>query len=102
MIAEALRAAGPLVRTGGDTWHFLFAPAGLASQRPWGLARVEWRGWGGWVVAPPSHHAGGAVAAWVRDLDARLPELPAAISERLEQVGPAEPLTHLIYAQARD
>jgi hypothetical protein len=53
-------------------------------------------------VAPPSHHAGGAVAAWVRDLDARLPELPAAISERLEQVGPAEPLTHLIYAQARD
>jgi len=102
VIAEALRAAGPLVRTGGDTWHFLFAPAGLASQRPWGLARVEWRGWGGWVVAPPSHHAGGAVAAWVRDLDARLPELPAAISERLEQVGPAEPLTHLIYAQARD
>jgi hypothetical protein len=42
------------------------------------------------------------VAAWVRDLDAPLPELPAAISERLEQVGPAEPLTHLIYAQARD
>jgi hypothetical protein len=47
VIAQALRSAGPLVRTGGDTWHFLFAPAGLASQRPWGLARVEWRGWGG-------------------------------------------------------
>jgi hypothetical protein len=42
------------------------------------------------------------VAAWVRDLDARLPELPAALSEHLEQVGPAEPLTQLIYAQARD
>ena len=90
-----------LSRTGGDTWHFLFAPAGLASQRPWGLARVEWRGWGGWVVAPPSHHPGGAVAAWVRDLDTRLPELPPAIAERLEQVGPAEPLSQLVYAQAR-
>jgi hypothetical protein len=42
------------------------------------------------------------VAAWVRDLDTRLPELPAAIRERLEQVGPAEPLTQLVYAQARD
>ena len=102
VIAEALRAAGPLVRAGGDSWHFLFAPSGLASQRPWGLAGVEWRAWGGWVVAPPSHHPGGAVAAWVRDLGAPLPGLPAAVSERLEQVGPAEPLTHLIYAQARD
>jgi hypothetical protein len=102
VVAEALRSGGPLVRAGGDTWHFLFAPTGLASQRPWGLARVEWRGWGGWVVAPPSHHAAGAVTAWVRDLDAPLPELPFAIRERLEQVGPAEPLSQPIYAQARD
>ena len=94
------RSAGPLVRTGGDTWHFLFAPMGLASQRPWGLARSEWRGWGGWVVAPPSHHPGGAVAAWVFRRPAAEP--PAAIRERLEQVGPAEPLTQLVYAQARD
>jgi hypothetical protein len=84
VIAEALRAGGPLVRTGGDTWCFLFAPAGLHSQRPWGLARVEWRGWGGWVVAPPSHHPGGAVAAWVRDLETPLPVMPVAIRERLE------------------
>ena len=101
VVAQALRSAGPLVRAGGDSWHFLFAPAGLASQRPWGLARAEWRGWGGWVVAPPSHHAGGAVAAWVRDLDTPLPELPPALAERLEQVGPAEPLSQLVYAQAR-
>jgi hypothetical protein len=102
VIGEALRSAGPLVRTGGDTWHFLFAPMGLASQCPWGLARAEWRGWGGWVVAPPSHHPGGAVAAWVRDLDTPLPTLPPALAERLEQVGPAEPLSQRIYAQARD
>jgi hypothetical protein len=102
VIAAALRAGGPLVRSGGDTWHFLFAPTGLASQRPWGLARAEWRACGGWVVVPPSQHAGGAVAAWVRDLDTPLPELPFAIRERLEQVGPAEPLSQRIYAQARD
>jgi hypothetical protein len=102
VISEALRSGGPLVRAGGDTWHFLFAPTGLASQRPWGLARAEWRGWGGWVVAPPSQHAGGAVSAWVRDLDAPLPRLPFPILERLEQVGPAEPLGQRIYAQARD
>jgi hypothetical protein len=42
------------------------------------------------------------VAAWVRGLDAPLPLLPAAVAERLEQVGPAEPLTQRIYAQARD
>ena len=102
VIADALRSAGPLVRTGGDTRPFLLAPLGQAPQRPGGLAKAEWRGRGGWVVAPPTHHPGGAVAAWVRDLDTRLPELSPAIGQRLEQVGPAEPLTQLIYAQARD
>jgi hypothetical protein len=53
------------------------------------------------VVAPPSHHPGGAVAAWVRDLDTPLPQLPVTIGQRLEQVGPAEPLGQLIYAQAQ-
>jgi hypothetical protein len=102
IVAEALRADGPLVRAGGDTRHILFAPTGLASQRPWGLARAAWRGWGGWVVAPPSQHPGGAVAAWVRDLDTPLPRLPAGIRERLEQVGPAEPLARLASHQAPD
>jgi hypothetical protein len=53
------------------------------------------------LAPPPTHHPGGAVAAWVRDLDSRLPELPPAVAERLEQVGPAEPFTELVYAQAR-
>ena len=101
VIAQALRSGGALAGSGGDTWHLRLAPAGRASQRPGGVAWVVWRGWGGWVVAPPSHHPGGAVAAWVRDLDTRLPELPPAIAERLEQVGPAEPLSQLVYAQAR-
>ncbi|HZA82065.1 MAG TPA: bifunctional DNA primase/polymerase, partial [Actinomycetes bacterium] len=44
LLAEALRAGGPLARTGGDGWHFYFAPTGARSQRPWGLPRTEWRG----------------------------------------------------------
>jgi hypothetical protein len=91
VVAAALRAGGPLVRTGGDGWHFYFAPTGAPSQRPHGLARMEWRGLGNWVVAPPSRHAGGAVSAWVRDLDAPLPAAPAAVLERLEPAGPAWP-----------
>ena len=52
---------------------------------------MEWRGLGGWVVAPPSRHASGAVSAWVRDLDAPLPAAPDAILERLVPGGPAWP-----------
>jgi hypothetical protein len=91
VVAEALRAGGPLVRTGGDGWHFYFAPAGAPGQRPYGLARMEWRSLGDWVVAPPSRHASGAVSAWVRDLDAPLPPVPDAVLERLEAAGPAWP-----------
>jgi hypothetical protein len=91
VVAEALRAGGPLVRTGGDGWHFYFAPAGAPGQRPYGLARMEWRSLGGWVVAPPSRHASGAVSAWVRDLAAPLPAAPDAVLERLEAAFPAAP-----------
>jgi Bifunctional DNA primase/polymerase, N-terminal len=91
VVAEALRAGGPLVRTGGDGWHFYFAPTGAPCQRPRGLARMEWRGLGGWVVAPPSRHASGAVYAWVRDLDAPLPDAPGAVLERLAPGGLAWP-----------
>ena len=91
LLAEALRAGGPLARTGGDGWHFYFAPTGAPSQRPWGLPRTEWRALGGFVVAPPSRHPGGAVAAWVRDLDAPLPAAPPALLERLELGSPSWP-----------
>jgi hypothetical protein len=90
VLAEALRAGGPLVRTGGDGWHFYFAPTGAPSQLPWGLPGMEWQGLGGLVVAPPSRHPGGAVAVWVRGLDAPLPRAPMAILERLELGAPPD------------
>ena len=46
---------GPLVRTGGGGWHLLFAPTGLGCPSPRGLTRVDWRGRGGMIVAPPFH-----------------------------------------------
>jgi hypothetical protein len=82
---HALRSSGPLVRTGGGGWHYYLAPTGLGNARPRDLERVDWRGHGGYVVAPPSRHSSGHPYHWVtgRDLDTPLPEVPAALLQRL-------------------
>ena len=91
LVVATLRAGGPLVRTGGDGWQFYLAPLGLGDIRPAGLARIGWRGLGGWVAAPPSRHASGAVAAWVRGPDTPLPVVPTALRERLRSSPPSHP-----------
>jgi hypothetical protein len=58
-VKHNLVSSGPLVRTGGGGWHFYLAPSGLGNVRPAGLAHVDWRGRGGYVVAPPSRHHSG-------------------------------------------
>jgi hypothetical protein len=88
-VSQLLGMGGPLVRTGGDGWHFYLAPTGLRDPRVGGLAKVGWRGRGGWVVAPPSRHASGAVYAWVRDLAAPLPAVPPWLRRRLQTGPPA-------------
>ena len=45
-----LGAAGPHRRGG---WHYYLAPTGLGNARPRDLEHVDWRGRGGYVVAPP-------------------------------------------------
>jgi Bifunctional DNA primase/polymerase, N-terminal len=84
---HGLQSSGPLVRTGGGGWHFYLAPTGLGNAQPAGLAHVDWRGRGGYVVAPPSRHASGHPYQWVagRDLDAPVDEVPAVLLERLER-----------------
>ena len=56
---HGLQSLGPLVRTGGGGWHYYLAPTGLGNVHPVGLGHVDWRGRGGYVVAPPSRHASG-------------------------------------------
>jgi hypothetical protein len=82
---HGLVSAGPLVRTGGG-WHFYLAPTGLGNVHPAGLECVDWRGQGGYVVAPPSRHATGHPYQWVpgRDLDTPPGQAPAVLLERLQ------------------
>jgi hypothetical protein len=83
---HGLESSGPLVRTGGGGWHFYVAPTGLGNVRPAGLEHVDWRGRGGYVVAPPSRHASGHPYQWAggRDLDIPPGQVPAVLLERLQ------------------
>jgi hypothetical protein len=80
---HALRGTGPLVRTGSGGWHYLVAPTGLGNPSPRGLDHVDWRGRGGYVVAPPSMHHSGARYRFIRNLARPLPEVPAPLLDRL-------------------
>jgi hypothetical protein len=90
---HGLRSSGPLVRTGGGGWHFYLVPTGLGNVRPVDLEHVDWRGRGGYVVAPPSRHASGHPYRWVagRDLDMPVAEVPSVLLERLERRPPLRP-----------
>jgi hypothetical protein len=89
---HGLQSSGPLVRTGGGGWHYYLAPTGLGNVQV-GLTRVDWRGRGGYVVAPPSRHASGHPYQWVigRDLETPLAEVPAPLRARLERPSPQRP-----------
>jgi hypothetical protein len=84
--AHGLASSGPLVRTGGGGWHFYLAPTGLGNNRPIGLAHVDWRGRGGYVVAPPSRHASGHPYQWLagRDLHTPAGPVPTVLLQRLQ------------------
>jgi hypothetical protein len=88
--AHGLQSSGPLVRTGGGGWHYYLAPTGLGNASPARLEHVDWRGRGGYVVAPPSRHASGQAYQWVigRDLNTQLAEVPAPLRARLEHRAP--------------
>jgi hypothetical protein len=87
---HGLGSSGPLVRTGGGGWHYYLAPTGLGNVRPAGLDCVDWRGRGGYVVAPPSRHGSGHPYQWApdRDLDTPPGTVPAVLWERLERRPP--------------
>jgi len=87
---HGLQSSGPLVRTGGGGWHYYLAPTGLGNVHPQGLEHVDWRGRGGYVVAPPSRHASGHPYQWIpgRTLEVSPGEIPALLRSRLERRSP--------------
>jgi hypothetical protein len=87
---HGLASSGPLVRTGGGGWHYYLAPTGLGNVHPRDLEHVDWRGRGGYVVAPPSRHAAGHPYQFLpgRGLDAPLVPVPAVLLAGLEHRQP--------------
>jgi len=87
---------GPQVRTGGGGWHFWFRPTGLGNRVRL-LPGLDWRGVGGYVVAPPSRHVNGDYR-WLRRPGASLPTGSTALRALIEgpAVAPAahRPITH--------
>jgi hypothetical protein len=90
---HGFQSSGPLVRTGGGGWHFYLAPTGLGNVQPRDLAHVDWRGRGGYVVAPPSRHASGHSYRWAvgRDLGTPPGQVSAVLLERLQPRQPQRP-----------
>ncbi|PRY27880.1 bifunctional DNA primase/polymerase-like protein [Pseudosporangium ferrugineum] len=82
--------AGPQVRTGGGGWHFWFTPLGYGN-RVHLLPGVDWRGTGGYVVAPPSRHAEGTFYYWVVRPTADPPQAPEPLRGLI--AGPDPPST---------
>jgi hypothetical protein len=78
LVGDALPVA-PQVRSGSGGWHLWFLPTGYGNRVRL-LPGVDWRGTGGYVVAPPSRHASGKAYAWVRR-PGRLPPCPPALRE---------------------
>jgi Bifunctional DNA primase/polymerase, N-terminal len=78
---HGLRLDGPLARTGSG-WHYYLAPTG-SGNRAGLLEHVDWRGVGGYAVAPPSRHASGSRYRWLRPLTSDLPEIPAPLQRLL-------------------
>jgi hypothetical protein len=76
-----LHLQGPLVRTGSG-WHHYLAPSG-AGNRTGLLEGVDWRGRGGYVVAPPSQHPSGTRYRWLRPLTSDLPAAPGPLHNLL-------------------
>lgn len=56
---------GPTCKTGGGGDHVYVLPTGLGNRAGL-LPKVDWRGDGGYVIAPPSVHASGQIYRWLQ------------------------------------
>jgi hypothetical protein len=93
-IPQSTTPVGPVARTGDGRHHFYVAPTGLgdaAVPGPGSRLRLHWHGRGGFVLAAPSRHPGGATTRWLRGLDAPLPPTPRPLPAPVEPVRAGEP-----------
>jgi hypothetical protein len=81
VLGEAARAL-PTVRTGSGGWHLYVASTGYGNRVAI-LPGVDWRGAGGYIVAPPSVHACGRPYTWIRNLDGAPPPCPPRLLDLL-------------------
>ena len=82
---------GPIARTGGGGYHLYFQPTGEANRAGM-LSKVDYRGIGGQVVAPPSIHPNGRAYAWLlgHGPDTPLPQVPGWLLMLLRQTSARE------------
>jgi len=105
----------PVVRTGSGGYHYLFAPSGAGNRA--GLfgrgSHVDWRGIGGYVIAPPSQHVSGGQYRWVAGrvwtADMVLPAVPGPLGDKVRRREPSVAIdgprftpehTHTAYGRA--
>jgi Bifunctional DNA primase/polymerase, N-terminal len=72
----------PTVRTGSGGYHVYLAPTGVGNRARL-LPGVDWRGAGGYVVAPPSLHACGERYRWIRPPVDGFPPCPPGLRQLL-------------------
>lgn len=98
---------GPTVATGSGGWHAWVQPTGRGNRAGM-LPGVDWRGQGGYVVAPPSLHASGRRYTWSRSWQqVDVPVCPPKLRQLVEgftavvQAGNAGPVRETdAYAEA--
>lgn len=79
---------GPLVSTGRG-WHLYLRATGQGNRAGL-LPGVDWRGQGGYVVAPPSLHPSGKAYQWSQGLELELPECPGWLLDLLTPQSPPD------------
>jgi len=94
--------SGPYVRTGSGGRHIYFAPT---TRRVGNRARFvegcDWRGKGGYVIAPPSAHRSGEWYEWLRGPDRSLPEMPPWLLDLLDPPRPSMPVRRAVTRGSR-
>jgi hypothetical protein len=61
--ANSCLASVPCSMTPGDGAHYLFEPTGHGNRTAF-LPGLDWKGPGGYIVAPPSEHPSGGIYEW--------------------------------------